>query len=183
MQNIYVVFGDGFEEIEAITVIDILRRAQFNVKTVSLDGRSVKGAQNIRIEMDESIETLDIQLADAIIFPGGEPNSTLLAENPLILDLVSKAFESNIWLGAICAAPKIFDAAGILNGVPFTSYPALESSFDPELYRQQNVVVDESTKVVTSRGIGTSIEFALTWVRLLKSAQLSRELAQAMVVA
>lgn len=182
MPKVYVVLGKGVEEIEAITVIDVLRRAEFSVSIVGVDTRAIEGANGIAFEADKRLSDVSIEECDAIIFPGGEPNSTLLAKHDDVLKCVQLCAAKKIWLGAICAAPKIFLNSGILDNVPVTSYPALSETFDPEYYRTEDVVIERENRIVTSRGIGTALSFALTFVELLDSKSKRDQLAEAMVV-
>jgi protein deglycase len=179
--SVAVVMGDGFEEIEAVTIIDVLRRAKFNVDIVSTGSRMVSGAHGIHLQSDQLWLDVDLSSYAAVVFPGGEPNSTQLASDDRVINYLRQARTSDQWLGAICAAPKIFDAAGILDGISFTAYPSLQDRFSGH-YIDSSVVLDVDRRIVTSQGVGTSLDFSLTLVEQLSGKSMRDVLASSMVI-
>ena len=123
MSKAIVVLAPGFEEIEASTIIDILRRGSVIVDVVSITNQKVKGAHDLKFISDKSIEEIQLKDYDAIILPGGSPGYLNLGNEKRVLDLIKKAFASNKLIGAICAAPAVLAKAGILKGKKATIYP------------------------------------------------------------
>ena len=178
MGKVAVLLADGFEEIEAVTIIDVLRRAEQEVSVVAVGSALAVGAHDIAIKTDTDLGQLDPAVLDAVVLPGGLPGATSLRDEPRVLDLVRRMHESKKVVGAICAAPIALEAAGILSGKKATSYPGFElPSAD---YQQARVVEDDN--VLTSRGPGTALEFALTLVSRLVSPERAADLKQRMLV-
>lgn len=166
--KILVPLAHGFEEIEAITVIDILRRANCEVITASLDEGPVTASRQTRHLADALlIEVLD-ETFDAIVLPGGQPGAdTLMNHLKLREKLVHHAKEDR-WLGAICAAPKVLEAAGLLKGKQFTCHPSAKSFITSGKFLDQRVVVDG--KLITSQAAGSALPFALRLVGEFKGS-------------
>ncbi len=162
MKTVLVLLAPGFEEIEAVTIIDILRRAELPVTVAGLERDWVTGSHSIPIKPDIYYEDVDGTEFDLLILPGGQPGSTNLKNNPLVLKWVQQRFRAGKSLAAICAAPTVFHAAGITNRIRVTSYPSERNVFDAQYYSEQTVVKDHG--VITSRGVGTAIPFALELV-------------------
>ena len=156
MSKIAVLFANGFEEIEAVTVVDVLRRASVQVDMVGVEGGRAIGSHGITIDMD--LELVDVCASDydGFVLPGGLPGSYTLRDLSEVQDFL-RAFKGKIQ-AAICAAPIALKAAGLLDDRHVTSHPSVKSEFDQSFYVESEVVVDG--KVVTSRGAGTSFEFA-----------------------
>lgn len=159
-----VVLADGFEDIEAVTPIDIMRRASLDVDVVSLKKTDlVTGSRGVRVVTDCFLEDLDMTLIDALILPGGMPGSKNLSENEFLIDLIQKKFSENKLVAAICAAPAlVLGKAGVLKDRKFTCYPGFEKEIDGDGYRKRSVVVDGN--LVTGQGPGAAIDFGLTLV-------------------
>lgn len=160
----YVFFAEGFEEIEAITPVDILRRAGVDVKMISISTElEVKGAHNIKLLCDFTLEAISsFDLPDAIIFPGGMPGATNLSKNPDLKKITIEAFNKNKLVCAICASPAIvFEAFGLLENRKWTCYPNMEKGVLENLqqsWKEDSIVVDSN--LITSRGPGTGAEFS-----------------------
>ncbi len=154
-----VVLADGFEEIEAVTVIDVLRRSGCEVKVMGVGKRNIRGAHNVLIEADAILGDQKI-LPDAIVLPGGMPGSENLGLSAEVTRLLKKMHESGKLIGAICAAPGcVLARYGILDGKKATCYPGFEKLFKPQtVFSEENVVKDGH--VITSRGPGSAMEFA-----------------------
>ena len=178
MAKVAVILANGFEEIEAVAVIDVLRRAQVQVVVAALEGDSAIGSHNIRVAADCSIDELGRSDLDGVVLPGGMPGATTLRDDGRVRALVQELNQAGKLVCAICAAPIALDAAGVIAGRCATSYPGHELQ-DAD-YRTERVVEEEN--LITSRGPGTAIEFALTLVRRLVGHDAAIRIRQAMLV-
>jgi 4-methyl-5(b-hydroxyethyl)-thiazole monophosphate biosynthesis len=169
-----VPLAPGFEEIEAVAIIDILRRAGVRVTVAGLGGGAVTGSHGIRIECDARVEECDAGTADAVCLPGGMPGAAHLRESADVGRLLAEASEAGRLLAAVCAGPTVLNAAGLLEGRRATSHPAHQNEMDRCIYAEDPVVEDGN--VITSRGAGTAIEFAAAVVRRLVSGEAADEI-------
>jgi 4-methyl-5(b-hydroxyethyl)-thiazole monophosphate biosynthesis len=185
MANALVILADGFEEIEAVTVIDVLRRAGVEVTSAACTQRHVTGSHQITVEADRLLDQLwssseqrFSEPFDVVVLPGGMPGSRNLRDDVRVRELLARQAAAGQWVAAICAGPIALEAAGVLAGRRATAYPghALPSA----KYTEERVVVDG--RVVTSRGPGTAIEFALTLVEQLVGSAKARQLREGMIV-
>jgi len=167
MANVLIPLAQGCEELEAVTVIDLLRRAGVEVTTVGLDDRPVKASRGTVLMPDTTLEAVLDRDFDMIVLPGGLPGADHLNNDPRIHTLLLQMTDAGKYTAAICAAPKVLASAGLLNGKHATSFPgALDNVQTDNLqYEQAAVVVDG--KVITSRGPGTAMDFALTLIEHL----------------
>jgi 4-methyl-5(b-hydroxyethyl)-thiazole monophosphate biosynthesis len=179
MATAAVLFADGFEEIEAVTVVDVLRRAEFEVHMVGVEDQQVTGSHAITLAMDLVLAELDLDALDALILPGGMPGSANLAASAEVQQALRKVHSSGRTVAAICAAPIALQAAGVSDGRRVTSYPTFAERVPDAHWQDARVVVDE--RVVTSQGPATAIEFALTLVEQLGGAETARALRAAML--
>lgn len=180
MRRACVLLANGFEEIEALTVVDVLRRAGVDVKMLSLSGRRVTGAHDIAVVADQTLAAAAAETWDAVVLPGGMPGSDTLRKNARVRALVRSQFESGRLVAAICAAPMALAAAGILRGRRATCYPGCEGELDGAKVVRQRVVSDRN--VVTSRGPGTALEFALVLAEKLAGKKTASTLRKGMLV-
>ncbi len=176
---IYVFLGTGFEEVEALTVVDLLRRAELEVKTVGIGGRLVTGSHEIPVMADLSEEEADPAGTEMIVLPGGMPGTLVLEKSELVQHFVALAVQNRLWIGAICAAPSILGHLGLLKGRQATCYPGFECQLPGALPSEEPVVQDGS--IITSRGVGTAIPFALKLVEVLTSRERADKLAASIV--
>jgi 4-methyl-5(b-hydroxyethyl)-thiazole monophosphate biosynthesis len=176
-----VPLADGFEEIEAITIIDVLRRADVEVTTVGLDGQTVNGAHGVQIQADAL--WADVQLAsfDAIVLPGGMGGALRMAEHEALLGALVEFKSSGRLTAAICAAPLVFERAGIVGGTAVTAYPSVQGELSSANVDAGRRVV-KAGNIVTSQGPGTAMEFALALVEELCGAPKRAQLGAAMLV-
>jgi 4-methyl-5(b-hydroxyethyl)-thiazole monophosphate biosynthesis len=181
MANACVLLAEGFEEIEAIAVIDVLRRAEVDVTTLSLGATEVKGAHGISVVADARLEDRADERWDAVILPGGIPGATNLRDDVRVQALLKKQDDAKRWVAAICAAPIALSKAGVLRDRRATSYPGFGEQLECADYLEARVVVDEH--VITSRGPGTAIEFALALATRLRDEKTSWKVAEGMLVA
>ena len=173
MTNAVIFLAKGFEEIEAVTVIDILRRADINVIIAGLSPGNVEGGHSIMIIPDTTIDDLDINNFDALIIPGGNPGYKNLRNDSRVIALIKKASESGKIIAAICAAPSVLTYAGVLGGKNCTIYPGMEKELEQggSNPKQDLVVIDDN--IITSRGPATALHFALAIVEKLVGKQIT----------
>jgi 4-methyl-5(b-hydroxyethyl)-thiazole monophosphate biosynthesis len=168
MAKVLVILADGFEEIEATSIIDVLRRADIEVITASLRDKEVNGANGIRILADSYIDSARSQDFDMIVLPGGVSGAEFLKNDQRVLELLREFSSQNKYIGAICAAPIALDSAGVLKG-DYTCYPSYNEVIQSGNFRDDKAVV-ESDNILTSRGPGTAICFGLAIVKKLKGS-------------
>ncbi len=175
---VYVFLADGFEEIEAIAPIDIMRRAGICVKTVGVTGKTVTGAHEIEISSDISLNEVSLDKASLLFLPGGMPGTTNLLENEKVKELIISANEKGIYISAICAAPMILGKLGLLKGKNATCFPGFEEYLEGANAKNDKVVFDGN--IITSRGAGTAHLLGFKFVEILKEKQMADELSSAM---
>lgn len=167
MASVLVPLAQGCEELEAVTVIDLLRRAGIDVVTAGLDGQPVRASRGVTLLPDMSLDAALQQEFDMIILPGGLPGADHLRDDSRVIDLLKKMAAADRFTAAICAAPRVLARAGLLDGKRATSFPgALDIDTIPGLVYQETAVVTDD-KVITSRGPGTAMDFALTLIETL----------------
>ena len=165
MPKIIVPISNGFEEIEAISVIDICRRANIEVKIAAVEELLTVGAHNIKIQADCKIEDINSDDFDMIVLPGGLPNAFTFAENNKVQSLLKEFKEKKKKIAAICAAPYALHKADVLNE-NFTCYPSFEEKIRLNGYHNNDSIVIDND-VITSRGPATAMVFALEIVNIL----------------
>ena len=171
MASVLVPLAQGCEELEAVTVVDLLRRAGIDVITAGLDAQPVRASRGVTLVPDMSLEAA-LQLEfDMIVLPGGLPGADHLRDDPRVIGLLKKMAAADRYTAAICAAPRVLAQAGLLDGKCATSFPgALDVDAVPGIdYQEAPVVMDG--KVITSRGPGTAMDFALTLIETLVGKQ------------
>jgi len=174
---IYVHLTDGFEEIEALTVVDLLRRAGIETFTVSMTQRlPVKGSHDIKVIADLLFEDAVYGNCEMIVLPGGMPGTKNLDAHDGLREKIYSFNNQGKWLAAICAAPMVLGHAGVLKGKKATCYPGHEKELAGAILMTDSVVSDG--KVITSRGFGTAIPFALKIIEELKGKETSDEIAK-----
>ncbi|HWR40199.1 MAG TPA: DJ-1 family glyoxalase III [Patescibacteria group bacterium] len=179
--KVQVFLADGFEEMEAVGVIDVLRRAGITVETVSITGRrEVKGAHELTVLADNLFESAPDAGVDMLVLPGG-PGVQLLDAHAGLKERLVEFAGADRWIAAICAAPMVLGKLGLLKRKAAVCYPGYENYLQgAEVNRSGRTVVDG--KVITSRGPGTVFHFALTIVEMLKGRDLAQELKEKMIV-
>jgi 4-methyl-5(b-hydroxyethyl)-thiazole monophosphate biosynthesis len=178
MASAVVLLAEGFEEIEAITIIDVLRRAKIDVTTVSLGAQTVRGSHQISVLADMTLDAAGQRLADAVVLPGGMPGSANLRDDPRVIELLRQYSAQRKLVCAICAAPIALEAAGVLKGKRATCYP--DYDLPSAVFEEERVV--EDSNVITSRGPGTAMEFAMRLVDHLAGRDVSAGLRRGMLV-
>jgi len=167
MASVLVPLAQGCEELEAVTIIDLLVRAGVNVVTAGLEAGPVTASRGVVLVPQMSLDEALKQDYDMVVLPGGMPGAEHLDNDPRVAKLLRSMAESDLFTAAICAAPKVLANAGILAGKRATSYPGFVDKMNlPDVeYREEAVVQDG--KVITSRGPGTAMDFALTLIEQL----------------
>lgn len=163
MSKIAVFFAPGYEEIEALTVVDLCRRAGIETEMVSVaEGISVIGSHNINVTMDKMFEEVDFDSLDMVVLPGGMPGTKNLEAHAGLMEQLDKFYKEGRGVAAICAAPSIFGHKGYLKGRTACSYPGFEPELEGANVSMNSVEVSEH--VITSRGMGCAIDFSLAIV-------------------
>ncbi len=167
MARVLVPLATGFEELEAITVIDLLRRADIEVVVAGLEAGPVRGSHGIELVPDTTLDDVLTDDFDLVALPGGLPGADHLAADPRLRELLCRMAAENRYTAAICAAPRALAAAGLLAGKRATSFPGAlsEEALTGVSYQQAAVVTDGN--IITSRGPGTAMDFALTLIETL----------------
>jgi len=181
----FIILAPGFEEIEAISVIDVLRRAEIEVVTVSIpkeddDEFWVVGAHGISAFSDIDFEYADFSKGDILILPGGQPGTKNLNAHEGLKELITEYYNNNKCIAAICAAPLILGEMGLLKGKRATCYPGYEAQLIEAEIVDEPVVVDGN--IITANGVGAALEFALTIVENFKGTEVAQDLAKKMMI-
>ncbi len=180
-QSILIHLATGFEEIEAVTIIDVLRRANLTVVTVSVTGnRKVTGAHQIPVEADQLFEEADYSNAAMLILPGGMPGTSNLMNHLGLKEQLKNFNDKKKPIGAICAAPMVLGSLGILKGKKAVCYPGFESKLTGATVSQSPFETDGN--ITTGRGVGVALDFSLEIVKILKGELLASELRTALVM-
>lgn len=176
---VYVFLADGFEEIEALATVDILRRSELDVKTVSInESLEVTGTHNIKVLADIKIEDVNEADLEAIVLPGGLPGADNLENCKFVTDLVTKAANEGKLIASICAAPKIPGVLGLLAGVKATCYPGFEGRLFSAKLTHKRLVHDKN--FITAKGAGVTHEFALAIATVLKKGVAAKRAIKSM---
>lgn len=177
MSGVLVPLAQGCEELEAITITDLLVRAGIEVTTAGLDDRVVTASRGTRILPDTTLDKVIDKSFDLIVLPGGLPGADYLRDDARLQTLLKTHSADNKYIGAICAAPKALAEANLLAGKNATAYPGtLEALDDNSIHIKDSAVVVDGN-VITSRGPGTAMEFALTLIELLKGRKKREEIS------
>lgn len=167
MSRVLVPLAAGFEDLEAITVTDLLRRAGLTVVIAGLDGQIQRGSRGVMLQPDTTLEAALTHDFDMLVLPGGQPGTNNLKADARIIGLVQKMVAEGKYVTAICAAPSVLAAAGVLDGKRATSFPGALDAY-PQVQQQRAAIVEDG-KLITSRGPGTAMDFALTLIERLVS--------------
>lgn len=176
MAKVYIFLADGFEEVEGLTVVDLLRRAGIDIVMVSIMGKkSVRGAHNITVEADGIFEDVDFTDGDMLVLPGGMPGTTNLMKHQGLDKLLRDFDNKKKPIAAICAAPTVLSSKGMLDGKDATCYEGMEGEMTHANIVDAPVVIDGH--ITTSKGVGTAIDFALSLILTLKDKDEARNIA------
>lgn len=176
-----MIVGDGFEEIEAIAIVDILRRAKIKVTIAAIDFKLVTGKHEIMIKSDcllEKVKDLPYEF-DILLLPGGITSVNSTIESKEALKIIKNFAKNKKRIAAICAAPKILNHLGLIKNKKVTSHPSIKDELTQSTYLEESVVIDEN--LITSRGPGTAMDLGFILVELLKNKEEATKLKVAMV--
>lgn len=180
MKRVCVFLADGFEEVEALTVADILRRAGIRVETVSVNGNDmVQGAHWITVKADTVFEETNFDKVDMLVLPGGMPGTTNLQKHKGLNNLLRTYDKEEKWIAAICAAPSILGEMGMLNGRKACCYPSFEEKLTGAQVMEEPAVTDGH--IITGRGMGTAIPFALRLAEVLAGTEKAKKIKESIL--
>jgi 4-methyl-5(b-hydroxyethyl)-thiazole monophosphate biosynthesis len=165
MKTVLVPLAQGCEELEAVTIIDILRRAGIQTVSAGLDAQPVRASRGTMLVPDTTLDEALKHSFDMVVLPGGQPGTNNLKADKRIIALVQRMAQQDRHVAAVCAAPSVLASAGVLDGRHATSFPGSLDEY-PRVMQKQEAVVEDG-KVITSRGPGTAMDFALTLVERL----------------
>lgn len=178
---VFVFFGTGFEEVEALATVDVLKRAGKNVKMIGINGDEITGAHEITVKMDMTIEAFEVPENTEVMFlPGGVPGIHALKACEKLKDIVKNGLEKGIIVAAICAAPSVLTDWRLIDGKRVTAYPSFVDKLSHVEVVDEDVVVDGN--LITGRGVGVAMQFALKIVEALDGAEIANDLSRKMVM-
>lgn len=166
---VYLFLANGFETIEALAVVDMLRRAKIDVNTVGVTGKIVTSSHNIDVTADIEIDEFDVKDADAVVLPGGMPGTLNLEADKTVQGAVDYCVENKKYICAICAAPSILGHKGLLKGKEAICFPGFENDLTGAILSDKYVVTDGL--IITARGAGVAVDFGLEIVKALKGEE------------
>jgi 4-methyl-5(b-hydroxyethyl)-thiazole monophosphate biosynthesis len=178
MAKALVFLATGFEEIEALTVVDILRRAGVEVTVAGLTPNVTEGKHGVKVAPDKSIDDVSVEDFDAVVVPGGNPGYKNLRKDPRVITMVKKAFNSNKIVAAICAGPTVLSDAGVLEGKACTIYPGMDEELAAGGGKPKHDIVVVDGNIITSRGPATALPFALKLAEKLAGKQAAEEVSK-----
>jgi len=178
MAKALVFLATGFEEIETVTVVDILRRAGVDVTVAGLTPNVTEGKHGVKVVPDKSIDDVKVEDFDAFVVPGGNPGYKNLRKDPRVIDIVKKAFNSNKLVAAICAGPTVLSDAGILEGKACTIYPGMDQELEAGGGKPKHDMVLVDGNIITSRGPATALPFALKLAEKLAGKQVAEAVSK-----
>ncbi len=171
---VYVFLANGFEEIEALTPVDVLRRGGVDVVTVGVGGKAVMGSHKIAVAADiEDKELVSFEGVEAVVLPGGMPGTLNLEKSSAVQDAIAYCAKNDKFIGAICAAPMVLGHAGLLRGKKAICYPSFEGELTgAEIYDD---FVCRDGKIITAQGMGVSLEFGLELLKAVRDEAVSEK--------
>lgn len=178
---VYVMLGTGFEEIEALTPVDLLRRAGIDVLTVGINGKVVSGGHGIGVETDISLEQMDLTDMDMIVLPGGLGGVASIRGSREAMDAVKFAHENDRFVAAICAGPTVLADLGVTDGKKATCYPGCEDGMGSAVMAENAAVIRDG-KVITGTSAGCAIPFALELIAALKDTEAAERVRSQIVI-
>lgn len=164
---VYILLAPGFEEVEALAPVDLLRRAGIETATVSITGEPVPGSHGVTVTADLGLDQVDLDKMEMVVLPGGGPGYKNLGADPRVERLVREAVKRDLWVAAICAAPTLLGGWGLLAGKDAVCYPGMEEGLTGAQARMDRGVVADG-KIITGRAAGSAIDFGLALVAALK---------------
>ena len=181
MKEVFLFLAEGFEEIEAVATIDVIRRGEIKVTTVSIsDDYVVNGAHDIPVKADRLFSETDFSAGDLLVLPGGMPGAANLNKHTGLKDLLIAYAGSGKKIAAICAAPLVLGGLGLLEGKNATAYPGFEATLTGAQFLKTGVVIDGD--IITGRGPGFAVDFGLAIVSQLSGQEKADEVARGMLI-
>lgn len=178
---VFMLLGTGFEETEAITPLDLLRRAGVNILTVGIDGKVVTGSHKIRVEADITLDEMDLTDMEMIIIPGGMGGVASLRACPAALEALKFAWENRKYVAAICAGPTVLADLGITDGLKATCYPGQEQNMGSAVVDSSAAFV-VSGNLITGASAGCAVPFGLALVKALKGRETAEKIKDQIVI-
>ena len=178
---VYILLGTGFEEVEAIAPLDLMRRAQIDVMTVGVNGKIIYGAHNIGIEADIELGQMDLTAMDMIVLPGGLGGVTSVRASKEAMEALSFAWNNDKFVAAICAGPTVLADLGITDGKNATCYPGCEPGMGTAKVAE-NVACVRDGKLITGTSAGCAVPFGLALVAALKGQEVADDVADQFVI-
>lgn len=178
---VYMLLGTGFEETEAVTPLDLLRRAGVNILTVGIDGKTVTGSHKIRVEADITLDEMDLTDMEMIIIPGGMGGVASLRACPAALEALKFGWENGKYVAAICAGPTVLAGLGITDGLKATCYPGQEQNMGSAIVDSGAACV-VSGKLITGASAGCAVPFGLALVEALKGKAVAEKIKAQIVI-
>lgn len=178
--KVAVYFATGYEEVEALAVVDVLRRGGVDVSMVGVTGKTVVSARQISINMDQTIDEVNHDEIDMMVLPGGIPGVDNLKVNETLVQNLKAFKKEGKWIAAICAGPSILGELGLLEGEKATCYPGYEEALVGATVVNERAVV--SNKIITGKGAGAALEFGLTILSVIKGEEVANKVAKGMII-
>ncbi|MBO7310484.1 MAG: DJ-1/PfpI family protein [Clostridia bacterium] len=176
---IYMFLAEGFEEIEALCPLDLLRRVNLDITTVGVGNKFITGAHGITVKADIVDTELSYSSLDMIFLPGGMPGTLNLAASDTVINAIKDAYRADAYIAAICAAPSILGDMGLLKGKKAVCYPGFEERLIGAEIPEQNVVLDG--KILTAKGMGVALEMGLEIVKIFCGEETAKKLSHAVI--
>lgn len=179
-KKVYIFLADGFEDIEGLTVVDLMRRTGIAITTVSIKNtKQITTSHGITMLTDTTFGETDFSDADMLVLPGGQPGTTYLGDYEPLTDLVKNYYNNGGRIAAICAAPTVFAKIGLLHGKKATAYPSCMDGLRDAIRSEDKVVIDGN--ITTSRGLGTAVDFSLSLIAQLLGQEKADQIAESVV--
>lgn len=178
-KSVLIILADGFEEIEALTPIDLLRRAGIDVTVAGLNSTEITGAHSITVKTDVELSKVQDQPFDAVVLPGGMPGTNNLNASDIVHKIVRNSYRENKLVSAICAAPLVLSDSGILKDKSFTCYPGFENKITNGNFNDSNIIKDNN--IITGKGVGKAIDFSLSIISELINEEKAKEIKEQIV--
>ncbi len=178
---VYILLGEGFEEMEALTPLDLLRRAGIAVMTVGLNGKTVYGGHGIGVQADITIDEMDLTAAKMLIVPGGLGGVASIRGCQKAMDALSFAWENGKWIAAICAGPTVLADLHITDGLHVTCYPGCEGQMGSAIVEENKACVQDDL-VITGTSAGCAVPFSLQLIQALKGPEAAQTVANQIVI-
>ncbi len=176
----YMFFADGFEEVEAIATLDVIRRGGIEIKSVGVNGKEITGSHGITVKCDTVTDDISFDNLCGIILPGGMPGTTNLMEDSTVNNFIDYCAENGLFICAICAAPMILGRKGLLDGKEAICFPGFEDELKGAVISESFVC--RSGNIITAKGMGSAVNFGLEIVKAVKGKQFSDELRETLQI-